>query len=237
MLTAWLTPSSFLFASSLMANDRNFSVAPALLLALALLGGTAQASGGSPASSSCQFTAFVEETDPAGLNVRAEPTPTAKVLGKLPSVWSDGSGLRVRVRVGVTASANGWFKIREAADDDMLTGQAPRPVYKGEGWVSGRKLVVKSQAKAGRAAPSPGAPATIRLQDDSLFDGDSTVAAGRPVDCRGRWVQVEYEEARFPADLRPLQIAAAARAGVPKGRFRTWLNKICGIQETSCDGL
>lgn len=188
--------------------------------------------------SACHFTAFVEETDPGGLNVRAAPAATAKVVGTLPPVWSDGTGLRVRVRVEVTASRDGWFQIHDAADEDTITGEAPRPTYGGVGWVSGRKLVVKSQANAGRTAPSADAPVAVSLKDDLAFDGGTAITAGRLVDCRGERVQVEYEETRFSSELRPfLQIAPAARAGLPKGRFRAWFDKICGIQETTCDGL
>lgn len=198
---------------------------------------SAWASEGAPERSSCEAVVFVEETDPAGLNVRAAPSASAQVLGKLPPVWSDGTGLRVRVRVNVTASRNGWFKIRDAADEDVMTGQPPRPVYQGEGWVSGRKLVVKSQTDVGRMLPAPNARVAVRLKDGLLFDGDGMMAAGRLVDCRGEWVQAEYEEARLPPDLRSLvQVTPSARAGVPKGRFRAWLDKVCGIQETACDG-
>lgn len=73
-----------------MANDWNPRVASSLIrLALTLSTGAAlcsaaNASGGPPEPTSCNFAAFVEETDPAGLNVRAEPSASAKVLGTLP---------------------------------------------------------------------------------------------------------------------------------------------------------
>ncbi|MFX1679031.1 hypothetical protein PV762_07340 [Mitsuaria sp. CC2] len=145
--------------------------------------------------------------------------------------------MRARVFVKVTATAKGWFRIREAFEDESLTGQPARPVYEGEGWVSGRKLVVKSQANVGRTRPDAKAPVAVQLKDGLFFDGSSTIAAGRLVDCSGSWVQVDYEESRFSAEMRPyLQIAPAARSGQPKGRFRAWLDQICGIQETTCDG-
>lgn len=204
----------------------------------AVLAAPAHASGGPSVPALCHFSAFVHETDPAGLNVRAAPSSKAPILGTLPPVWSDGSGWQVRIRVTVTAASNGWFRIRDAADDEALTGRPARPVYAGEGWVSGRKLVVKSQASAGRTHPSRDAATLVSFKDELLFDSDGAIDAGRPVDCRGGWVQVEYDEAQFPADLRPmLQISPSARNGLPKGRFRAWIDRICGIQETSCDGL
>ena len=90
-----------------MANDRTLSLLPsrALILAFGLgIGGAALASGGPPEPASCDFAAFVEETDPAGLNVRAEPSSAAPVLGKLPPVWTDGSRMRARVLVKVGPS-------------------------------------------------------------------------------------------------------------------------------------
>ncbi|OWQ44850.1 hypothetical protein CDL60_23575 [Roseateles noduli] len=221
------------------ANERSRAAAALLTVVAgsAVFANAARASGGPPEPASCRFSAFVEETDPAGLNVRAAPSSTSPVLGTLPPVWSDGTGWQVRIRVTVTAASNGWFRIRDAADDEALTGQPARPVYNGEGWVSGRKLVVKSQASAGRTRPSKDAAASVRFKDELLFDSDGAIEAGRPVDCRGAWVQIDYEEARFPVDLRPLlQVSPSARVGLPKGRFRAWLDEICGIQETSCDG-
>jgi hypothetical protein len=233
-----LNPPSFMCLS--MANERFHPrlVPQALALMLGVLSGEAAiASGGPPEPVVCHFVAFVEESDPAGLNVRAGPSTKAAVVGTLPPVWKDDEGMQARVVVKVTGTANGWFRIREAFDDESLTGQPARPAYAGVGWVSGRKLVVKSEANAGHSRPDRGAPVTVQLKDDLVFDGNSTISAGRPVDCKGGWVLVDYDESRFSDDMRPfLQISTAARAGQPKGRFRTWLDKICGIQETSCDG-
>lgn len=188
-------------------------------------------------SQSCAFTAFVEDEDPAGLRVREAPDAKARILGSLPPVWTDGDGMRVRVSVKVTESARGWFKIRDAFDDESLTGQPARTLYGGEGWVSGRMLVVKSQAQVGRQRPDAKAPVSVRLKDDASFDGNSTIRAGRLVGCQGAWAQVEFDESRLSEEIRPLvQVLPAAREGQPKGRFRTWLNQLCAIQETSCDG-
>ncbi len=198
-----------------------------------------QALSATPAapSQSCSFTAFVEDQDPAGLRVREAPDAKARILGTLPPVWTDGDGMRVRVSVKVTESAHGWFKVRDAFEDTSLTGQPARPLYAGEGWVSGRMLVVKSQAQVGRQRPDAKAPVSVRLQEDASFDGNSTIRAGRLVGCQGQWAQVEFDESRLSDEIKPLvQVLPAARAGQPRGRFRTWLDQICAIQETTCDG-
>lgn len=186
----------------------------------------------------CSFGAFVSETDPEGLNVRAGPGTSHKVLGTLPPVKLSGDDppVRAMVEVEVSAGANGWFRIAKARDNEMLTDAAPRPMFKGSGWVSGRKLTVKSQASAGRQRPDAKAPAILSGQDGASFDGDAFVQNGRVLGCSGKWVLVEYG---LPADsevLTGLTIAPAAKAGAEAGRFRAWVDRICATQETSCDG-
>ena len=207
-------------------------------LALAAFAGAAHADAPPPATP-CSIVAFVEETDPAGLNVRAAPNSKARVLGTLPPVWVDkASGTWIRIRVEITASDSGWFRIRNARDDEDLTGQPPRPTFSGEGWVSGRKLVVKPQARVGRGRPDAQAPVWLQLNDEQMFDSDVMVSASSLAACQGQWAQVEYVDAKLPAEERKaLNVAPAARAGLPPGRFRLWMDKICGSQETVCDGL
>ncbi|WP_431262966.1 hypothetical protein ACQ859_23215 [Roseateles chitinivorans] len=192
-------------------------------------------------ASACAFGAFVAETDPAGLNVRAAPNATASILGKLPPTFVDPSTefpIHVRVEVDVIGTRNGWFLIRNAQDNEALTERPARPMFTGEGWVHGGRLTVKSQADVGRARPSPKSAAVLRFHDDATFDNDAFIDAGRLTDCRGRWAQVEFSDQRFPSDARDaLRVDPSTRSGLPPGRFRAWVNRICAIQETSCDGL
>jgi hypothetical protein len=192
------------------------------------------------AFASCSFGAFVQETDPAGLNVRAAPASSARVLGTLPPGFTDHANgdFVVRVELDVLASTpDGWFRIARARDNDVLTGQPARAVYGGEGWVSGRKLTVKSQASRGHAKPDERSEVRLRLGDGETFDNDAMVSAGQLVGCKGRWAWVEFAEDRLPTDVRrALVVAPAARAGLPPGRFRAWVDRVCGVQETTCDG-
>lgn len=208
-------------------------VAPA---ARAQLDGVAPAPAGQVA---CSFGAFVSETDPAGLNVRAGPGTSHRVVGTLPPVKLSGDDppVRAMVEVEVSAGANGWFRIARARDNEMLTEAAPRPMFKGSGWVSGRKLTVKSQATAGRQGPDARAAAVLSGEDGMGFDGDAFVQNGRLLGCSGTWALVEYGP--FPAGsevLSGLAIRPAARAGAEPGRVRAWVDRICATQETSCDG-
>jgi hypothetical protein len=210
-------------------------------LLLAAPDARAQPEGVAPAPAgqvACSFGAFVSETDPEGLNVRAGPGTSHKVLGTLPplKLGGDDPPVRAMVEVEVSAGANGWFRIAKARDNEKLTDAAPRPMFKGSGWVSGRKLTVKSQATAGRQRPDAKAAAVLSGPDGASFDGDAFVQNGRLLGCSGKWVLVEYG---LPADseaMSGLTIAPAAKAGAEAGRFRAWVDRICATQETSCDG-
>ncbi|WP_416762818.1 SH3 domain-containing protein [Roseateles sp. So40a] len=186
----------------------------------------------------CTFGAFVEEHDPAGLNVRSAPDPKAAVIGKLPPIWiSKQDNLQERVEVEVFEARNGWFRIRRAEDFTRLSGRPSRPTFDGEGWVSGTRLSVKTQALRGRASPSSTSASVFKSADGDPLDSDALMEASRPIDCKGDWVQLEFNERRLPKDVHStLQIAPQARKGAPPGRFRVWVNQICGIQETTCDG-
>lgn len=214
-----------------------FRLAPiALALGLGCVLPAAKAEAGR--NEACTFGAFVEEHDPAGLNVRSAPDPKAAVIGKLPPIWiSKQDNLQERVEVEVVEARNGWFRIRRAGDFTRLSGRPSRPTFDGEGWVSGTRLSVKTQALRGRASPSADSASVFRSVDGEPLDSDALMEASRPIDCKGDWVQLEVNERRLPKDIHStLQISAQARKGAPPGRFRVWVNQICGIQETTCDG-
>lgn len=193
-----------------------------------------------PGETTCAIGAFVTETDPAGLNIRSGPGTGFGVIGRLPPVTlsKEIDGLSVMVEVEITASAKGWLRIRNARDNTQLTGAPKRAMHGGRGWVSGQKLTVKTQSPAGRAQPSEKAAIVLGTETGLTLDNDALRATGRLIGCQGKWALIEYGP--LPAgDVlgQRLDIAPAARSGLPQGRFRAWLNQICALQETSCSGF
>ena len=210
-------------------------------LATCLFAASAYAGGATPSQpnqkTTCSFGAFVNETDRAGLNVRRSPSATSKILGKLPANYKDpDSPMIVRVEVTVLASQNGWFLIEGATDNTMLTEKPERPMYEGKGWVSGKKLAIKTQASKARLTPDGKAETAFLV--GNVLDGDSLSKPGQLVACDGKWALVEYSLSDVPkADLPEIKINPAAKAGATTGRIRGWVNRICATQETSCSGL
>jgi hypothetical protein len=189
--------------------------------------------------SKCSFGAFVTETDPTGLNVRVLPSLQGKIIGTLPPVVasSELDNYMVKVEVDILASNNGWFQITNAQENAALTGKAARPAFKGTGWVSGRKLTVKSQATTGHAQPSQKAAIALRLRNGGSFDSDEMVQSGQLVSCQGNWAQVEFSTEKMSGEMtKEIIFSPAVQPSLPKGHFRAWLDNICAIQETTCDG-
>jgi hypothetical protein len=207
-----------------------------LLVAVAF--GTAYVCQAATAGSArCEFGAFVVETDPGGLNVRVGPGPSAKVVGRLPPMRMNPemNGYKSKIEVDVLAGRNGWFQISNAQDNEELTGKAARAVFRGKGWVSGRKLSVKSQARKGFARPDRRSQVVLSQTDGESFDGDDWVEAGSLVACTGQWALVEFDRSRLSLrSLQFLSVEPVSQSGLPPGRFRAWIDFICGIQETSC---
>ncbi|MEG2942034.1 MAG: SH3 domain-containing protein [Thermomonas sp.] len=218
------------------------------LLAQPALGGNATNARAADATASrqaCDFTAYVMETDPAGLNVRSRPGIEGTILGTIPPVHvdaSDGMTLEAHPEVQVLASANGWFLITDASDNatlmDLDDQAKRRPMYSGRGWVSGSKLAVKSQAERARLAPAATAGTAFTSQGGTLdFDGLSHAAATL-VACKGQWVLAEFDVRTLDAaDFDRMGLNPEARTGAPPGRIRGWLDQLCGLQETACSGI
>ncbi len=227
----------FIVATSLLAAGISCASADGSKIST-VNGSSAHAAASSAAKqSSCAFGGFVNETDRAGLNVRQTPNVRGKIIGKLPTNYKDpDSALVVRVEVAVLASVNGWFLIDQATDNTMLTEKPERPMYSGKGWVSGKKLAVKTQAKIARLAPEGGAETAFLV--GNVLDGDSLNKPAQLVACNGKWAQVEYALSDVPKNqLSEIKINPAAKIGAPAGYVRGWVNKICATQETSCSGL
>lgn len=193
------------------------------------------------ATTKCSFSAFAQESDAAGLNVRQMPNQSSKIVGVLPPVTqsTELEGYKVKIELDILGSNHGWFKIANAKDNTALTGKSKRPVFSGSGWVSGHKLTVKTQAQYGYAKPNDTKSAyVVSLTDGSSLDNDEMVQAGQLISCEGDWALVEFSRDKLSAEMNQLLVVSpAAQVNLAKGHFRAWVNQICGNQETSCDGL
>ena len=161
----------------------------------------------------CTFSGWSSDPDPRGLNVRAGPSATARIVGTLPP---PERGEDIEVDFGVTfdvvESRDGWFRIRNA----QRWSEQDRPSTLPSGWISGRYLNFQLMTDKAFAAPDPGSPVVV-----TSYDEDGTLMQFRyrhPTACSGEWVR----------------LSVAGRDGRDR---EAWVRGICGIQETTCDGV
>jgi hypothetical protein len=185
-------------------------------LILAGTGGLAavHAQPGPPQDGICRFSGWSSDPDPRGLNVRAGPSAEARILGTLPP---PERGEDVEVDFGATfdvvESRDGWFRIQNAR---RWSQQGSGPSTLPSGWISGRYLAFQLMTDKAFAEPDPGSPvvATSYVEDGGL----SQFAYRHPSACRGEWVR----------------LLVTGRNGRER---EAWVRGVCGIQETTCDGV
>jgi len=174
----------------------------------------AQPAAAAAPANACNFSGWSSDPDPRGLNVRAGPSPSAPILGALPP---PEPGEDIEVDFGATfdvvESRNGWFRIENARRWSQAgAGASTLP----SGWISGRYLTFQLQTDKAFAAPDPSSPTVLTSWMDN---GTLTQFNYRnPTECRGEWVR----------------LTAIGRDG---GQRQGWVRGICGIQETTCDGV
>ncbi|NEQ42573.1 MAG: SH3 domain-containing protein [Leptolyngbya sp. SIOISBB] len=128
---------------------------------------------------SCSASAFIVDTDPAGLNVRGGPSSEFAVQDTLPTA--------APVEVTIVGATNEWFLINEAWSEEQQELQRP-------GWVYAPLLGVSTTSLD---INDPEAPTTLYAEPD----GNAAVAAEIPkysevtlLGCTGNWLQVEAPE-------------------------------------------
>jgi hypothetical protein len=184
------------------------------------------------AHSTCNAVVLVKETDPRGLNVRAAPSIKSKVIGRIaPSEYDKDYEMVIFYPTRVYASENGWFLIDTSRDEPAYGEATDRKPFEGKGWISGKKLAVKSQANHGRAEPD--VKAKVLFTD--TFDGDESVKGSHALACKGKWVYAEYDYTKFK-DVAPSDPLPEARVGGSPYRIRGWMNQLCD-KEIPCQGL
>lgn len=176
----------------------------------------------------CNLGAWSEDRDPKGLNMRAEPSVKARVLGTLPPPYRLKMGGRENTPEGgwltefrIIGFKDGWFLIEGATppgkkyeDEKFYPRNAPRP-YAGRGWVAASKIgaaYANGSTRMGGLFQAPFAdakwmPAGRKLGGTLDTDGGPK----RILACSGHWALVESHD------------------GV-----RGWWRRLCSNQVTNC---
>ncbi|HTU10859.1 MAG TPA: SH3 domain-containing protein [Allosphingosinicella sp.] len=171
------------------------------------------------------------DQDPAGLNVRAGPSPRARVLGRLHSVLDAEAEQRYGPIFAIREVRDGWVRITDAAAEvEGFDGEVRRN-YTGPGWVSAALVeptIVSARAGDPGSRGYAGPSFSAAVSDPDGLTNVERMRRGRQnpriVACRGAWVQLDYTRsgrlggngrwADFPARERQ-QARAWFRSGAP----------------------
>ena len=176
----------------------------------------------------CALGAWSIDKDPNGLNVRAEPSVKARVLGMLPPPYRLKLGGSENTPEGgwltefrIIGFRDGWFLIEGAKppgkdyeDEKKYPRNAPKP-YAGRGWVASNKVganYANGNTRAGGLFQAPFVDAKWMPAQRELggpIDGDG--GPKRLLACSGYWGLVESHD------------------GV-----RGWWRSLCSNQVTNC---
>lgn len=131
------------------------------------------------AQDDCQVEVYVVDPDPAGLNVRAEPSAKAKIVG---NVAKDPDG----TVLNVTSSRNGWLKVSQASPMNA-------DEYELDGWVSGRMTQTSlrctdPEPESEQCFVSLRAGPSLEEKEVGRVSLDSNVTV---IGCEGEWVRAQ----------------------------------------------
>jgi hypothetical protein len=159
---------------------------------------------------------FYGAPDKKDVNIRSGPGISFPIVGAVPpDLFLEKEGLSFSAGFTVTGSKDGWFSIKNASDDETLVGKKARQIYAGKGWIHGSQVQAVIQTRKAFKEPNEKSPIV------KTFDADFTAEPGpiRFKACSGEWVLVEAENYK------------------EKAAWTGWVRGVCGLQETSCEGL
>lgn len=200
---------------------RKTLLAAACLLPLFGSGAKAAPNGLPPGVEACNLGAWSNDADPKGLNVRAEPSTEAAILGVAPPPHKFPDDT-YKSEFSVIGYRDGWFLVEKIETpgkgyvDTPYPRSAPQP-FRGRGWVRATMIgaaYAYNGLPPGRlySAPNDNAAAhraKAKDGDDGVAIGDSPKAI---LACSGEWAQVE---------------TAAGERG--------WVKALCSNQVTNCN--
>ena len=154
----------------------------------------------------CAAAGRSTDQDQAGLNVRAAPSASARIVGRLYSVadpvMQEGGGWPPRYGpvFAIRDARNGWVRIEGAAAESEGYDGEVRRNYTGPGWVSAN-YVEASVVMVGTGDPArqgysrPAFESAVADPDGLTNIERMTRTLRRParvVACSGPWVQLDY---------------------------------------------
>lgn len=161
-----------------------FSICALMILLPRSQASSARVQGKAPAAvTPCDLSAYVNDQDPKGLNVRSGPGSTFKVVGNLPNQGVEGIG------VHITGGSGEWVRIDRATEQGS---DEDRTLFSGEGWVYGPLLGTDGVGGLeGGGTPIYRQPSKkSRVVARMAPGGEGASVRG----CKGKWMYLEHKK-------------------------------------------
>jgi hypothetical protein len=168
----------------------------------------------------CKLNGWSNDSDPAGLNIRAAPRADAEIIGRVPQprTHADGKPVEEAAEFEIIGSRNGWFLITGVKFVGYYSDNGKdRAVFAGPGWVFADKVRFLINDSQVRDAPAINAKvvAKLRLEKPDGAAGPDSAQIDHVFGCSGAFA----EAAVHMEGQRPT---------------RGWVTKICSNQVTTC---
>jgi hypothetical protein len=143
----------------------------------------------------CALSGWSNDSDPAGLNIRAAPRADAEVIGRVPQprkAGADEMPVEEAAEFKIIGSRNGWFLITGVKFVGYYNDGKDRAVFAGPGWVFADKVRFSINRQDVRGAPAGNAPvlAKLRLETLDYTAGPDAATIDHVFGCSGAFAEV-----------------------------------------------
>lgn len=165
----------------------------------------------------CHVSAYLQDRDPAGTNLRAGPGTTAAIVKRIPNQRKEG-GERIAPEFEIIGAKDGWLLVRNIrwAGYDLKEAL----IHPGPVWISASLAMASIEGHDIREKPEPRSPLVMKLtsknEDGEEVPGGEAMPK-RVHGCSGSMLDVTLE---LPT----------------KKSVRGWANGACANQVTTCGG-
>lgn len=176
-------------------------------------------------SRACQIRGWSASTENDGrkIAVRARPSASARITGKLPTDDASYAGPKPRhlAEFDIVEARNGWFRIANVRIIAIRDASYDASSSKVTGWI--QPSAVRFNIQSSRGFAKPGSDSAILVTSpDWIMDGWQGLS-----DCDGKWVRVETMPAD-PDDPDPARELPQVKA---------WFRGVCGSSIIGCDDV
>lgn len=132
----------------------------------------------------CSVEAWVNDTDPKGLNVRKKPNKLSEIVAKLVRSSAEPGEDEIVVKIAGTNN-KGWFFIDDAYRVDVDN------ILKTDGWIAASMLGTGT-----KGSPNYNSPANLYATPSKKSKKVGTMPAeveAKLLDCQGGWIKTTYK--------------------------------------------